>query len=44
MEAKKLINFFNWLNRREELGYTDKGIEVYVKWYLDAKKENRKDT
>lgn len=31
-----LIDFFEWLNNYEELGYTKKGIRFYVDEYLKS--------
>jgi hypothetical protein len=31
---KIIIDFFEWLNDYEELGYTEKGINFYVDKYL----------
>ncbi len=39
MNKQTLIAFFTWLNRREDLKYTKKGIKFYVEEYLELLKE-----
>jgi hypothetical protein len=33
MHEKEVEDFFRWLNKREELNYTEAGIDFYVHQY-----------
>lgn len=33
--------FFIWLNEREDLGYTEKGIDFYINEYLNKDKVDK---
>ena len=35
-QREQLIDFFNWINKYEELRYTEKGIKFYVDEYLKS--------